>query len=55
MATVALEALRSMRAEDEEIVAIVENDACGVDALQYVTVQFPARQGVLSLRAPAAA
>ncbi len=37
MATAALEALRSMRAEDEEIVAIVENDACGVDALQCVT------------------
>ena len=37
MATAALEALRSMRAVDEEVVAIVENDACGVDALQCVT------------------
>ena len=37
MATVALKQLESMRAEDEELVAIVENDACGVDALQCVT------------------
>jgi len=37
MASAALEELRSTRAEDEEIVAIVENDACGVDALQCVT------------------
>ncbi len=37
MATAALDALRSMRAQDEEVVAIVENDACGVDALQCVT------------------
>ncbi|MDG6228720.1 MAG: FmdE family protein [Candidatus Thermoplasmatota archaeon] len=25
------------RSEDEELVAIVENDACGVDAIQYLT------------------
>ena len=25
------------RAKDEELVAIVENDACGVDALQYIS------------------
>ena len=37
MATAAMEALRSIRAEDEELVAVVENDACGVDALQCVT------------------
>jgi formylmethanofuran dehydrogenase subunit E len=37
MATAAMEKLQSMRAEDEELVAIVENDACGVDALQCVT------------------
>ena len=37
MATAAMECLASMRAEDEELVAIVENDACGVDALQCVT------------------
>ena len=37
MATAAMEKLSVLRAEDEEIVAIVENDACGVDALQCVT------------------
>ena len=37
MATAAMNELDSIRAEDEEIVAIVENDACGVDALQCVT------------------
>ena len=37
MATAAMKKLQSMRAEDEELVAIVENDACGVDALQCIT------------------
>ncbi len=37
MATAAMESLELSRAEDEELVAIVENDACGVDALQCVT------------------
>ena len=37
MATAAMETLESFHAEDEELVAIVENDACGVDALQCVT------------------
>ncbi|MDJ0784894.1 MAG: FmdE family protein [Desulfosarcinaceae bacterium] len=37
MATAAMDGLASLRAEDEELVAIVENDACGVDALQCVT------------------
>lgn len=37
MACAAMEELGSMRSEDEEVVAIVENDACGVDALQCVT------------------
>jgi formylmethanofuran dehydrogenase subunit E len=37
MATAAMESLESFHAEDEELVAIVENDACGVDALQCVT------------------
>jgi formylmethanofuran dehydrogenase subunit E len=37
MATAAMEKLQSMRAADEELVAIVENDACGVDALQCIT------------------
>ena len=37
MACAGMEVLKSFRAEDEELVAIVENDACGVDALQCVT------------------
>jgi formylmethanofuran dehydrogenase subunit E len=37
MATAAMEKLESLRAEDEQLVAIVENDACGVDALQCVS------------------
>jgi len=37
MSCAGMEALTSIRAEDEELVAIVENDACGVDALQCVT------------------
>ncbi|MBC8392175.1 MAG: TraR/DksA C4-type zinc finger protein [Deltaproteobacteria bacterium] len=37
MTSAALEALKAQRAEDEELVSIVENDACGVDALQCLT------------------
>lgn len=37
MAVAGMDALNSIRAEDEEIVAIVENNACGVDALQCIT------------------
>ncbi len=37
MASAALEELAALRAEDEELVAIVENDACGVDAVQCLT------------------
>ncbi|NLK52223.1 MAG: formylmethanofuran dehydrogenase [Syntrophomonadaceae bacterium] len=33
----ALRALQVKRAADEELVAIVENDACGVDAVQVIT------------------
>lgn len=36
MTVAGLEALGVERASDEELVAIVENDACGVDAVQYV-------------------
>lgn len=32
----AVEALNLTRSKDEELVAIVENDACGVDALQFI-------------------
>ena len=37
MAKAAMECLSEARAEDEEIVAIVENNACGVDAIQVLT------------------
>ena len=37
MARAGMKALKAIRSEDEEIVAIVENDACGVDALQCIT------------------
>lgn len=37
MSLAALEKLNAVRSEDEEVVAIVENDACGVDALQCIT------------------
>ncbi|HTY15358.1 MAG TPA: FmdE family protein [Methanoregulaceae archaeon] len=36
-AVIALEELRTDPSRDEELVAIVENDACGIDALQVVT------------------
>jgi formylmethanofuran dehydrogenase subunit E len=36
-AKTAMAALASERAEDEELVAIVENDSCAADAIQYVT------------------
>ena len=37
MSRAGLKALADARSEDEEIVAVVENDACGVDAVQYLT------------------
>ncbi len=37
MAAAALDALSSLPSADEELLAIVENDACGVDALQCLT------------------
>lgn len=37
MANAALTLLSQSKAKDEEVVAIVENDACGVDALQCIT------------------
>ncbi len=36
VAVAAMNRLCAARAEDEDLVAIVENDACGVDAVQYV-------------------
>ena len=36
VAQAAMQRLRSDRSDDEEFVAVVENDACGVDAVQFV-------------------
>lgn len=36
MTAAALEVLGIDRASDEELVAVVENDACGVDAVQFI-------------------
>lgn len=37
LATAAMDALGVTRSDDEELVAVVESDACGVDALQCVS------------------
>ncbi len=37
MACSAMKALEASRSDDDELLAIVENDACGVDALQYIS------------------
>jgi formylmethanofuran dehydrogenase subunit E len=37
MTLAAMQALDVTRADDEELVAIVENDSCGVDALQHLS------------------
>jgi formylmethanofuran dehydrogenase subunit E len=37
MTKAALDFLSGLRSKDEELVAIVENNACGVDALQYIS------------------
>lgn len=37
LASAAMNALGVIRSDDEELVAVVENDACGVDALQCVS------------------
>lgn len=37
LATAAMNALGASRSDDEELVAVVESDACGVDALQCVS------------------
>jgi formylmethanofuran dehydrogenase subunit E len=36
-AEIAMNELRSLPSEDEELVCIVEHDACGVDAVQYLS------------------
>lgn len=46
---IAMEALKAIRAEDEEVIAILEHDACGVDAVQAV-IGCTAGKGNLILR-----
>jgi len=36
-AKIAMERLAAKRAEDEEVIAIVENDSCSADAVQWIT------------------
>ncbi|MCL5935655.1 MAG: FmdE family protein, partial [Firmicutes bacterium] len=37
VAQIALKELENLRSQDEELVAIVENDACGIDAVMLMT------------------
>lgn len=43
VAKIALAALKEERAADEEIIAVVENDACGVDAIMVLTGCTPGK------------
>ncbi|HHW73868.1 MAG TPA: formylmethanofuran dehydrogenase [Firmicutes bacterium] len=43
VAKIALAALKERRAPDEELIAVVENDACGVDAIMVMTGCTPGK------------
>ncbi len=47
VARMALAALREKRAADEEMIAIVENDACGIDAIMVVTGCTPGKGNLI--------
>lgn len=47
VATVALDLLKEERAEDEELIAIVENDACGIDAIMVMTGCTPGKGNLI--------
>ena len=47
VAQIALAALREKRAADEEIIAIVENDACGIDAIMVLTGCTPGKGNLI--------
>lgn len=47
VAQMALAALREKRAPDEEIIAIVENDACGIDAIMVLTGCTPGKGNLI--------
>ena len=47
VAQIALAALREKRAADEELIAIVENDACGIDAIMVLTGCTPGKGNLI--------
>ncbi len=47
VAEIALANLQEKRADDEEIVAVVENDACGIDAIMVVTGCTPGKGNLI--------
>ena len=47
VAQIALAALQEKRAADEEIIAIVENDACGIDAIMVLTGCTPGKGNLI--------
>ena len=47
VAEIALDYLREARAADEEIVAVVENDACGIDAIMVATGCTPGKGNLI--------
>ena len=48
VAKIALAALEERRAADEEIIAIVENDACGIDAIMVLTGCTPGKGNLIT-------
>lgn len=47
VARIALAALQERRAADEEMIAIVENDACGIDAIMVLTGCTPGKGNLI--------
>ncbi len=47
VAQIALAALQERRAADEEMIAIVENDACGIDAIMVLTGCTPGKGNLI--------
>ncbi|NLA12299.1 MAG: formylmethanofuran dehydrogenase [Firmicutes bacterium] len=47
VAKIALAALQEKRAADEEIIAVVENDACGIDAIMVLTGCTPGKGNLI--------
>lgn len=47
VAQIALKALEETRAPDEELIAVVENDACGIDAIMVLTGCTPGKGNLI--------